>query len=185
MSSAYTHPLTYYRSPLGAPESEGVCPDDKAECKIDQSCCLMTQGGEFGCCPLGTSVCCPDLKHCCPEGYSCADENCVRDYNIQQPDDDDDELVDQLTLQASLPHTPLDSDTEFDVICPGGNQKCSDGYTCCPSDDTGKSYFCCLDVNATCCPNMITCCPVGYRCDPSTGKCYPIDGLSHPLLHLA
>uniref|UniRef100_A0A3B4AMK1 Granulins domain-containing protein n=1 Tax=Periophthalmus magnuspinnatus TaxID=409849 RepID=A0A3B4AMK1_9GOBI len=51
---------------------------DDIECDKVSSCpdghtCCKTSTGEWACCPLPEvrAVCCPDLKHCCPAGFSC------------------------------------------------------------------------------------------------------------------
>uniref|UniRef100_A0A8C6SQE1 Granulin b n=1 Tax=Neogobius melanostomus TaxID=47308 RepID=A0A8C6SQE1_9GOBI len=33
--------------------------------------CCRTSTTEWACCPSPGAVCCPDLKHCCPAGFSC------------------------------------------------------------------------------------------------------------------
>ena len=45
--------------------------DDNSTCPESYSCCQLDAQGDFGCCEGSNSVCCGDLKHWCPEGYSC------------------------------------------------------------------------------------------------------------------
>ena len=53
-----------------------VCPDG-GTCKDGQTCC-SEGGGSYGCCPNPGAVCCSDMTHCCPEGYSCGTTNCFK-----------------------------------------------------------------------------------------------------------
>ena len=46
-----------------------VCPDG-AECPSGNTCCLRA-GGSYACCPVPNAICCSDMVHCCPSGYSC------------------------------------------------------------------------------------------------------------------
>lgn len=36
-----------------------------------QDTCCRTSATEWACCPSSRAVCCADLKHCCPAGFSC------------------------------------------------------------------------------------------------------------------
>ena len=56
---------------------------DGRKCPNKKTCCLF----EFGsaCCPFENGVCCPDLRHCCPNGFSCNERGgCIpkNDTNI-------------------------------------------------------------------------------------------------------
>ncbi len=56
---------------------------DGSKCPNNKTCCLF----EFGsaCCPFENGVCCPDLRHCCPNGFSCNERGgCIpkNDTNI-------------------------------------------------------------------------------------------------------
>ena len=53
-----------------------ICPDG-GECPSGDTCCL-NGGGMYGCCPLPNAVCCSDMKHCCPEGFTCSESSCVQ-----------------------------------------------------------------------------------------------------------
>lgn len=48
-----------------------LCPDGQSECPAGNTCCRL-MSGRYGCCPLPQAVCCSDLLHCCPNGYSCS-----------------------------------------------------------------------------------------------------------------
>ncbi len=49
---------------------------DGTQCPGEQKCCATKDG--FNCCPYTSGVCCSDMKHCCPQGYTCnAKGNCV------------------------------------------------------------------------------------------------------------
>ena len=47
-----------------------ICPDGKTECKDGNTCCLIG-AHTYGCCPMKNAVCCSDMKHCCPNGFTC------------------------------------------------------------------------------------------------------------------
>ena len=42
---------------------------DGSTCPGDQKCCATKDG--FSCCPYSNGVCCLDMEHCCPNGYTC------------------------------------------------------------------------------------------------------------------
>ena len=50
-----------------------VCPDKKTVCLRGTSCC-RDKDKTFSCCPIVKAVCCPDLIHCCPDGWRCDTE---------------------------------------------------------------------------------------------------------------
>ncbi|KAL7850126.1 hypothetical protein SRHO_G00194750 [Serrasalmus rhombeus] len=41
-------------------------------CKDTETCC-KTSRSTWGCCPFAKAVCCSDMKHCCPAGYTCGE----------------------------------------------------------------------------------------------------------------
>ncbi|KAL7860873.1 hypothetical protein AOLI_G00172220 [Acnodon oligacanthus] len=41
-------------------------------CKDTEACC-KTSRSTWGCCPFAKAVCCSDMKHCCPAGYTCGE----------------------------------------------------------------------------------------------------------------
>ncbi|KAG0440665.1 hypothetical protein HPB47_016228 [Ixodes persulcatus] len=54
-------------------EERHVCPGDTTCCK--------TPRGKCKCCPRASGVCCSDLTHCCPQGFTCdlGTQSCRRD----------------------------------------------------------------------------------------------------------
>jgi len=46
-------------------------------CPSGNTCCAMTDDS-YGCCPLADAVCCSDHVHCCPGGYTCQEDECVK-----------------------------------------------------------------------------------------------------------
>lgn len=53
-------------------ENKDIPCDDtgNVHCPKQDTCC-RTSDTEWACCPSPGATCCPDLKHCCPAGYSC------------------------------------------------------------------------------------------------------------------
>ncbi|TSQ23976.1 Granulin [Bagarius yarrelli] len=39
-------------------------------CKDTETCCRAS-ASSWGCCPFPKAVCCSDMQHCCPDGYTC------------------------------------------------------------------------------------------------------------------
>ena len=151
---------------LIVPFDDIVCPDKK-ECATGSTCCLMADSS-YGCCPKLHAVCCPDMKHCCPEGYTCADSKgeCLKPGSTHP-------------LLEVLANTPLSVDA--DVLCPDSKSKCPADNTCCRNSKS--SYGCCPKVHAVCCSDMKHCCPEGYTCEDGKGECLRA-ATSHPLLEL-
>ncbi|MFT7797620.1 hypothetical protein Z043-100454 [Arapaima gigas] len=52
------------------PEETEVKCDDRHRCQDRETCCKKSES-EWTCCPSPQAVCCPDMKHCCPSGYTC------------------------------------------------------------------------------------------------------------------
>uniref|UniRef100_A0A3B1JL26 Granulin a n=1 Tax=Astyanax mexicanus TaxID=7994 RepID=A0A3B1JL26_ASTMX len=66
-----TIPLTYIRH-LQIPCGGGI------SCSDTETCC-KTSKTTWGCCPSPKAVCCSDMKHCCPAGYTCeANGSCTQ-----------------------------------------------------------------------------------------------------------
>ncbi|XP_075251118.1 prosaposin-like [Convolutriloba macropyga] len=54
-----------------------MCSSDEEVTQVAGECpSIDTQCAENACCPLPKAVCCSDLLHCCPEGYTCAGKIC-------------------------------------------------------------------------------------------------------------
>ncbi|XP_062893882.1 progranulin-like isoform X1 [Mobula hypostoma] len=134
--------------------TENVCPDN-TECPPEYSC-MPTSKGTYGCCPLTGATICKDLEHCCPKGYKCdlGKAKCKRTG------------FEELPLVSGVGNLR----TAESELC--GNMSCSEGYTCCTSNDFG--WGCCPMKNAVCCDNQ--CCPKGFQCDKTRKTCIkPID----------
>ncbi|XP_072926768.1 granulin b isoform X2 [Hemitrygon akajei] len=129
--------------------TENVCLDN-TECPPEYSC-MPTSKGTYGCCPLTGATICKDLEHCCPKGYKC-------------------DLGKAKCKKTGFEELPLVSGvgnlrTAEIELC--GNMSCSEGYTCCTSNDFG--WGCCPMKNAVCCDNQ--CCPKGFQCDKERKTC--------------
>ncbi|XP_073799715.1 granulin a isoform X13 [Danio rerio] len=133
--------------------------DEQSSCSADSTCCLLSKD-ETGCCPFPEAVCCPDQKHCCPEGYRCdlRRRSCVKTTRLYVE-------ITQLTHIRS--NKPQPSVVVKDVQC-GGGFSCHDGETCCLTSQT--TWGCCPSPKAVCCDDMQHCCPAGYKCGPG-GTC--------------
>nr|XP_046271757.1 granulin a [Scatophagus argus] len=74
-----TVPLTQVYLPDSQPQLREVKCDDQHSCEDGQTCC-RTSATTWGCCPLPSAVCCPDMRHCCPSGSTCTDTgDCTQD----------------------------------------------------------------------------------------------------------
>lgn len=78
-SALTNHLLTPDNFRAVIPDDAVRCPDGE-DCNDYQTCCSMGSGS-YGCCPMPNAVCCSDMVHCCPQGYSCQDNYCVRATN--------------------------------------------------------------------------------------------------------
>lgn len=88
-------------------------------CSIAHSCYML----------LLQAVCCADKLHCCPNGYTCdtAAGTCTMDAHSMS------------WKAVAVRH--MDKVLSGDVVCPGREQKCDDGQTCC--ELASGSYGCC------------------------------------------
>nr|XP_015831372.2 granulin a [Nothobranchius furzeri] len=132
----------------------------QSKCPKLKSCCRLFTG-EWGCCPLQNAVCCSDMEHCCPQGYTCdiISKSCQRVIMLEV------ETI-PLTPVYQLEHH-LQLTKHRDILC-DDHIKCKDGETCCRASAT--SWGCCPSPNAVCCSDMKRCCPTGYRC-AAEGTC--------------
>ena len=133
-----------------------ICPNGKSECPDGETCCRVSSD-YFGCCHFSNAVCCADLKHCCPSGYTCgSDGNCMRS---------------QVTILEKKPAIRGSFTNVTEVHCPDG-KVCPDGNTCCQT--LSGSYGCCPREDAVCCSDRVHCCPNGFQCK-SDGTCSKVD----------
>uniref|UniRef100_A0A3P8QV81 Granulins domain-containing protein n=1 Tax=Astatotilapia calliptera TaxID=8154 RepID=A0A3P8QV81_ASTCA len=59
--------------------------DKQTNCGHDETCC-RTSATSWGCCPSSNAVCCSNMKHCCPTGYTCTEENsCIQNSKLYWP----------------------------------------------------------------------------------------------------
>ncbi|EFX89024.1 hypothetical protein DAPPUDRAFT_304705 [Daphnia pulex] len=66
--------------------SRSVCPGDEFQCPLQTTCCKLSGGKLYGCCPFEEGVCCSDELHCCPKGFECTpEETCVHSSNSTIP----------------------------------------------------------------------------------------------------
>jgi len=140
------------------------CPTNT--CSDSETCCEMS-GGQYGCCPYPSAVCCSDERHCCPGGYRC-DENqgqCI------------DSFSDHITSAFVKLQPPRDDPPVHLRDCPAST--CPDTETCCLVE--GSQYGCCPYPSAICCTDMKHCCPSGYTCDVPDGQCNPSISLPYDI----
>ncbi|XP_017320488.1 granulin b isoform X1 [Ictalurus punctatus] len=72
-SPAHTAALVLVHALSDHDEDEARC-DATRRCSKSQTCCRISDA-EWACCPFQQAVCCKDMKHCCPKGYTCDPEN--------------------------------------------------------------------------------------------------------------
>uniref|UniRef100_V5HDN4 Putative granulin n=2 Tax=Ixodes ricinus TaxID=34613 RepID=V5HDN4_IXORI len=171
------------------------CPDG-AQCDDDQTCCELSDHS-YGCCPYNHAVCCPDLVHCCPEGYMCdtAEMACVQSRNrssiplIRLPlrsslnsvevkgklapplhaDDSPFSFLHNASPFSSIPLATLKDDASDSPSA--GSILCPNKIQHCP-DGTQ----CCLSydtIHYFCCPYQNgTCCEDGLFCCKAGFRCF-------------
>ncbi|XP_028823013.1 granulin b [Denticeps clupeoides] len=64
-----SRPLAVLSTPLEQGGPQLSC-DAQSRCFSGQTCC-RTSSTSWACCPYQQAVCCQDMKHCCPMGYTC------------------------------------------------------------------------------------------------------------------
>ncbi|CAN9508674.1 unnamed protein product [Ophioblennius macclurei] len=149
-----------------------VCPDQKAECPDDTTCCQLLDSS-WGCCPLAKAVCCEDKLHCCPENTTCdvTHSRCVSASLGSVP------LLKKIPARpvGSVPLTTKTPATPSNVVCPDRKSVCPDETTCCQM--TNGTYGCCPMPSAVCCSDRIHCCPAGTQCDVQHNTCVSAPGI--------
>ncbi|KAG7233147.1 hypothetical protein INR49_007427, partial [Caranx melampygus] len=135
--------------------------DGKSQCPEHTTCCRLFTG-EWGCCPLQNGVCCPDMEHCCPQGYTCnvASSSCQKVVMLQL------ETIPLTPVYLPEHQSQPNPITHGDVKC-DDQTSCEDGETCCRTSPT--TWGCCPSPNAVCCSDMMHCCPTGYTCTEGGG----------------
>eukprot|EP00118_Oscarella_pearsei_P005356 m.24561 g.24561 ORF g.24561 m.24561 type:complete len:964 (+) comp28643_c0_seq1:107-2998(+) len=140
------------------------CPDGRS-CPDNETCCLTTTAGVYGCCPSPNAVCCTDHIHCCPGGTTCDLANGTCDSgNTVIP------MVKKVEAQVKR---------VGNLHCPDGSL-CPNGNTCCKTGS--DEYGCCPSVNAVCCSQGKHCCPEGSSCIESNHTCNIPNGPSIAML---
>ncbi|XP_017274840.1 granulin a isoform X2 [Kryptolebias marmoratus] len=126
------------------------------KCPEHTSCCRLFTG-EWGCCPLQNAVCCPDQKHCCPQGYTCdiTSRSCQKVIMLQL------ETIPLIPVYLPEYHLQLAPLKHRDIQC-DDRYKCKDSETCCRT--SAMTWGCCPAPNAVCCSDMKHCCPADYSC---------------------
>ncbi|XP_057370728.1 progranulin-like [Daphnia carinata] len=67
-----------------------ICPGDEFRCPLETTCCKLSGGKLYGCCPFEEALCCPDELHCCPKGFECStDATCIRSNSTMPFSNDD------------------------------------------------------------------------------------------------
>ena len=126
-----------------------VCADGRS-CNASSTCC-QGSSGEFACCSAPNAVCCQDFKHCCPEGFECGQDSCVKKF----PAVSTNKKSSRGSIVPSLK----------DITC-YDNTECPDGDTCC-YNPRSSLFGCCPLQLAVCCSDGSTCCPCGTYCSGS------------------
>ncbi|CAI2295996.1 unnamed protein product [Caenorhabditis sp. 36 PRJEB53466] len=158
--------------------NEIICPDKASKCPDGSTCCLLEQG-TYGCCPVPSAVCCSDMLHCCPNGFTCHGKFCSQNYiltphlkkfastNIHRKP-----AVGFLSDEKNSEESSEDvvDDEDVNPIACGVGKTCPAKTTCCAieTENGEDTTMCCPLSNAVCCQD--TCCPAGYHC-VAGGKC--------------
>nr|XP_046274670.1 progranulin-like [Scatophagus argus] len=158
-----------------------TCPDGNV-CSETSTCCLTRDG--YSCCPYPKAVCCSDLAHCCPSGFSCnlLTQHCEKKdqpwMNIP--------MVKKEAAEEPNPPAPsvspleeLKNNQKSSVVHCDNYYVCPDGTTCCRHPKGG--FFCCLYSPGRCCLDGFHCCPYGYDCDHTYTHCIR-QGLRYPFI---
>ena len=152
------------------------CPDGRNECPDQSTACCKLASGDFGCCPLLNAVCCSDGEHCCPSGYFCGSDICMKGK---------DSIIRALLTELLPPRssTPPSSISEPQNLIPchqNPRYYCQPNQKCCQSTTVGV-YECCpiASLEAVCCIGQNACCPQGYTCTRESKNCIPKNVASH------
>lgn len=159
------------------------CPDGSV-CSDHSTCCSTKNG--YSCCAYPNAVCCSDLAHCCPSGFTCnvATQFCEKKYqpwmNIPMVKK---EVVEEEPSIPVLPVSPLQElknnqvPEKSSVVHCDNLYVCPDGTTCCRHPR--GVWFCCPYSIGRCCLDGYHCCPFGFDCDLTYTHCVR-QGLRYP-----
>ncbi|XP_051245823.1 progranulin [Dicentrarchus labrax] len=149
-----------------------TCPDGKV-CSDFETCCATRHG--YSCCPYPKAVCCPDLAHCCPSGFSCnlATQLCEKE---NQPWMNTPMVKKEAAEEPRTPVSPPQEvesnhvlDQKSSVVHCDNYYVCPDATTCCRHPR--GAWFCCPYSPGRCCLDGYHCCPYGYDCDYTYTHC--------------
>ncbi|XP_048579549.1 progranulin-like isoform X2 [Nematostella vectensis] len=166
MAKDSTPMVSYHATVQRAGVGEIKCKDG-SHCNTGETCCLVGPT-KYGCCPLPSAVCCADMQHCCPSGYTCNDksEHCQRGRHVlpmfqKHP---------SVHPRPAVAKTPVIIDHTIRFVPRGGRGAgctCEPYHTCCGS--SSAQQHCCPLPNASCCSDGLHCCPQGFICDDQKG----------------
>ncbi|XP_074659411.1 uncharacterized protein LOC141912098 isoform X2 [Tubulanus polymorphus] len=147
------------------PPVDVICDDGLTTCPTNWTCCKVATG-RWGCCPFQNAHCCQGGTHCCPQSDYCDGSSQTCKNSLGFP---------VVKTARKIPARPLNI-----VVCPGGQEFCLDGSTCCKQ--TSGAWGCCPLPQAVCCSDNIHCCPTGTKCDVAHGKCLRGNGSLLPMV---
>ncbi|XP_026876119.2 granulin b [Electrophorus electricus] len=147
--------------------------DDTYLCPGGTTCCRQ-KSGAWACCPLPQAVCCDDLQHCCPQGYTCdiAQESCEHPSLPSMP------WVNKRPALSMTQHSDaIANASSSEAASVVQHEHWCDKHTSCPRDNTCcymtkfSKWGCCPLPQAVCCGDGDHCCPRGYTCDEKKPTC--------------
>ncbi|XP_010739837.2 granulins isoform X1 [Larimichthys crocea] len=155
-----------------------TCPDGST-CSDSTTCCKTEHG--YACCPYPKAVCCLDLAHCCPSGFTCNLATLMCD-KANQPWLNTPMVKKEAAEKPFTPlensHIPEQQKGSVGVVHCDNYYVCPDGTTCCRHPKGG--WFCCGYSPGRCCLDGYHCCPWGYDCDHTYTHCVRQQGLRYP-----
>ncbi|XP_019745272.1 granulins-like [Hippocampus comes] len=155
------------------------CPDETV-CSDHTTCCQTEQG--YSCCGYPNAVCCPDLSHCCPQGFRCdlVSKQCEKvtaswmdsPFLLKKAAGGPPVIPLQSLSYSNIiekTHVPIvvdasGSEHEFGVIRCSSKFFCPQGTSCCKGLSS-ESWNCCPYPLGQCCADGLHCCEYGYTCN--------------------